>query len=99
MHARFAIVRGPARFWYVDTLSEIMKACIILHNMIVEDERHEEGLDYNYDDEGERLTPLHTPIVELHYFIQNHHNIRNRQTHSQLQEDLVEHLWQFHGRN
>nr|AAS07307.1 hypothetical protein [Oryza sativa Japonica Group] len=99
LQARFAIVRGPARFWYAHQLKEIMIACIILHNMIVEDEKDDEGLDYNYDDEGERVTPLHTPIAELQDFIQNHHNIRNRQTHSQLQEDLVDHLWQFHGRN
>ena len=37
--ARFAIVRGPARFWHHEDLTFIMKACIILHNMIIEDER------------------------------------------------------------
>ena len=38
LQARFAIVRGPARFFHVETLQDIMKACVILHNMIVEDE-------------------------------------------------------------
>ena len=39
LQARFAIVRGPARFWHHEDLTFIMKACIILHNMIIEDER------------------------------------------------------------
>ncbi|XP_024190676.1 phosphoserine aminotransferase 2, chloroplastic-like [Rosa chinensis] len=39
LQARFAIVRQPARGWDKDSLSTIMLPCIILHNMIVEDER------------------------------------------------------------
>ena len=38
LQARFAIVRGPARFWDEETLADIMKACIIMHNMVIEDE-------------------------------------------------------------
>ncbi|XP_050259469.1 uncharacterized protein LOC126704472 [Quercus robur] len=38
LQARFAIVRGPTRFFHLETLKDIMMACIILHNMIVEDE-------------------------------------------------------------
>ena len=39
LQARFAIVRGPARFWDKKSLCNIMKACIVLHNMIITDER------------------------------------------------------------
>ncbi|XP_075654933.1 uncharacterized protein LOC142625116 [Castanea sativa] len=39
LQARFAIVRGPAKFFYSETLQDIMKAYVILHNMIIEDER------------------------------------------------------------
>ncbi|XP_031099845.1 uncharacterized protein LOC116004044 [Ipomoea triloba] len=38
LQARWAMVRGPGRFWYRENLREIMYTCIILHNMIVEDE-------------------------------------------------------------
>lgn len=38
LEARFAIIRGPARFWDKETLREIMTACVIMHNMIIEDE-------------------------------------------------------------
>ncbi|XP_039827103.1 putative nuclease HARBI1 [Panicum virgatum] len=47
LQARFAILRGPARFWNEDTLTDIMYACIILHNMIVEDERDSYQVRFN----------------------------------------------------
>jgi hypothetical protein len=39
LQARFAIVRGPSRFWDKATLYDIMTTCVILHNMIIEDEK------------------------------------------------------------
>ncbi|XP_020243682.1 uncharacterized protein LOC109821936 [Asparagus officinalis] len=42
LQSRFAIIKGPARFWDKRTLHDIMTACIIMHNMIVEDERDEQ---------------------------------------------------------
>jgi hypothetical protein len=49
LQARFAIVRNPARFWDEATLRHIMLACIIMHNMIVEDERDAKSLEVPYD--------------------------------------------------
>lgn len=100
LQARFAIVRGPARFWRPETLKDIMKACIILHNMIIEDERELVGLDYDYDTTDKSPPPAtvsHERTTELCEFIQMHRRIRDRETHSQLQVDLVEHLWELHG--
>ncbi|XP_052109233.1 uncharacterized protein LOC127741218 [Arachis duranensis] len=54
LQACFAIIRGPARFWEKKKLANIMRACIILHNMIVEDERDAYAgnfaQDLEYDD-------------------------------------------------
>ncbi|XP_015959547.1 uncharacterized protein LOC107483442 [Arachis duranensis] len=58
LQARFAIIRGPARFWEKKKLANIMRACIILHNMIVEDERDtytgnfSQGLEYDDVENG-----------------------------------------------
>ena len=44
-----AIICGAARFFKLETLKDIMMACIIWHNMIIEDERHlngAKGIDY-----------------------------------------------------
>ncbi|XP_023635039.1 uncharacterized protein LOC111829625 [Capsella rubella] len=38
LQARFKIIHEPARMWDIDDLAIIMRSCIILHNMIVEDE-------------------------------------------------------------
>ncbi|CAN1301641.1 hypothetical protein LINPERPRIM_LOCUS25050 [Linum perenne] len=54
LQSRWAIVHNPARSWDVPTLRTIILSCIILHNMIIEDEqdnefdemRHE--LDYEF---------------------------------------------------
>ncbi|XP_028062903.1 uncharacterized protein LOC114266214 [Camellia sinensis] len=100
LQARFAIVRRPARFWNTKMLKYIMKACIILHNMIIEDERDDDGVkNFNYDqiEDSPHVTVLQERTTELMEFIQCHHNIRDRQTHSHLQSDLVEHLWQLHS--
>ena len=33
------IVKNPVRQWDLDTISNILMACIIMHNMILEDDR------------------------------------------------------------
>jgi len=35
LQAKFAIVKGPARYWYPEDLTYIMRCCVILHNMAV----------------------------------------------------------------
>ena len=49
LQAQFAIVAGPARFWDSTYLHLIMMTCVILHNMIVEDELRDPGWPLEYD--------------------------------------------------
>lgn len=47
---RFTIGRGPACFFHIDTLNDIMMALIILYNMIIEDEWVNNGFeDFEYE--------------------------------------------------
>ncbi|XP_075101557.1 uncharacterized protein LOC142177015 [Nicotiana tabacum] len=39
LQQRFAIVAGPSHFWQKEVLHDIMTTCIILYNMIIENER------------------------------------------------------------
>lgn len=39
LQARFAFIRHAARLWDDDELGAIMRTCLILNNMIIEDER------------------------------------------------------------
>jgi hypothetical protein len=59
LQARFAIVRGPARFWDQETLAMIMRACVILHNMIVEDEGFVVDPNERFEDGGDNVEPEH----------------------------------------
>lgn len=105
---RFAIVCNPARLWKKSELGDIMKACIILHNMIIDDERYEnEEGDVQYD-VAER-NPVQSPqlrhgLIRTYYanrdrYFENNIRIRNRYQCHQLQHDLMEHIWQRFGPN
>jgi hypothetical protein len=41
LQSRWAIVYHPARTWITEVMWEVMTACVIVHNMNVEDERDE----------------------------------------------------------
>ena len=102
LQARFAIVRGLARFFHLETLQKIMKACIILHNMIVEDERDDNemvDLDYEQIDgvDNPPLQVLREQSDGFMLYIERYGRIRDREIHFQLQLDLIEHLWQLQG--
>jgi len=43
LHSRLAIVAEPSRLWNKTVLRDIMTSCIIMHNMIIEDERDIDG--------------------------------------------------------
>ncbi|CAN0872917.1 hypothetical protein LINGRAHAP2_LOCUS10231 [Linum grandiflorum] len=51
LQARFAIINGPSDMWCKDIIGDIMRACIIMHNMIVEDEwdSYLHNFDYTND--------------------------------------------------
>ncbi|XP_041021288.1 uncharacterized protein LOC121262759 [Juglans microcarpa x Juglans regia] len=97
LQARFAIIRGRARFFHIETLNDIMMACVILHNTIIEDERadnEEEEFEYEQLTESTHDPVSTDPTPEFNEFSQRHHALRDRKIHCQLQADLVEHLWQ-----
>jgi hypothetical protein len=58
LQKRWAIIRHPARLWEREELADIMYACVILHNMIVEDERDSYGIpDGNIYVKGSQSPP------------------------------------------
>ncbi|KAL0742324.1 hypothetical protein Bca4012_083837 [Brassica carinata] len=102
LQARFAIVNNPARVWDKAKIGKIMRACIILHNMIVENEReHYTQYDIEKFQEGEenvRSHVDHRPTISFNQMAVRT-QIRDRQTHEQLKQDLVEHIWNKFGGN
>ena len=79
-----------------------MKAGIILHNMIVENEQDDnEVVDLDY----EQIDGVDNPHMQASCeqsdrfmaYIESYGRIRDQEIHSQLQLDLIEHLWQLQG--
>ena len=98
LQARFTILANPARFWYTDDLANVMRACIILHNMIVEDER-DFPLPMEYHTVSNvSISPLLEPTDDsFASFANRFRDIRNPVTSHYLRSDLIEHLWQRKG--
>jgi hypothetical protein len=95
LQSRFAVIRGPAYGWDRSQLNDIMMTCIILHNMIVEDEQHH-AADTDFYDIGDVAVPYNnTP--DRAAFVAAHHRLRDETTHYQLQSDLIEHHWMRRG--
>ncbi|RYE23073.1 MAG: hypothetical protein EOP45_07320 [Sphingobacteriaceae bacterium] len=95
LQERFAIVAGPSRFWRKDVLKDIMTTCIIMHNMIIEDER-----DLNVPIEVNIETPpLGVELAEnddtrFHEFFSRYRQIRDKDAHITLRNALIDHLWE-----
>ncbi|XP_019082601.1 PREDICTED: uncharacterized protein LOC104753822 [Camelina sativa] len=111
LQARFAIVKNPALMLDKVKIGNIMRACIILHNMIVEDERD----GYTQYDEATfaQVESNRTSEVDFTYSTDIPSNLRNmmgdtitirnevrdKKIHDRLQADLVEHIWEKFGTN
>ena len=64
LRARFAVVRGPAKQWDLETLWDVMTCCVIMHNMIVEDEGDDVAAALKFKNMGDPIQlPDHNPIT------------------------------------
>lgn len=102
LQSRFPIVRGPIRYFERATLAKILQACVILHNMTVEDEKDMPSACF---DSGEATgvsdvlpSDIKTgPANCLANVLQRNATLSSLPTHGQLRRDLIEHIWQQFG--
>ncbi|XP_058783265.1 uncharacterized protein LOC131657937 [Vicia villosa] len=103
LQARFKIIREPARLWDIADLGIIMRLCIILHNMIVEDERDSYSQRWtDFEQSGESGSSAPQPYsTEVLPAFANHvrarSEFRDPNVHQELQADLVKHIWTKFG--
>jgi hypothetical protein len=75
-----------------------MTACVILHNMIVEDERGlPHGLDY--DGGNTMVEPGRLESVDFSQFVDNVLHLQDETAHHSLRNNLVKHLRAIKGRS
>ncbi|XP_038693756.1 uncharacterized protein LOC119991481 [Tripterygium wilfordii] len=99
LQARWGITQGPVTFYDTADLRRIMMTCIILHNMIIEDERH---IDIDpwvppLDDDVSPIEQIISPTVLAHYIHMRMEQIRDQQSNAELRRDLMAHIWQMYG--
>jgi len=104
LQSRFDIVNCPARLWKRNDVVNIMQVCVILHNMIVEDEKElvRIPLDLNENPSATIVLPPEVSTNEnpnpcFAEVLNRNSPIRASSTHKQLRNDLVEHIWQRFG--
>jgi hypothetical protein len=96
LQARWAIVRHPARTWSLKTMHEVMTCCVIMHNMIVENERPDGRNENQWDFQGELVAPLPGASSWQDYLHRNV-EVTDENVSKQLQTDLIEHQWTLAG--
>lgn len=95
---RWKVISFPSRYWDKEKMHAVMYTCIILHNMILEDEDKAYCQDFNEHDPT--LAPEYwTQETPMEQRIENSNAVRSRETHNMLKADLVEHVWNNRGPN
>ncbi|KAK9215200.1 hypothetical protein WN944_007204 [Citrus x changshan-huyou] len=93
LQSRFAIVAGPSRFWNKHVLHDIMTVCIIMHNMIIEDER---DVNAKINDWMQAQIPIVDMSIDentrFQEFLARHKQIKDKEAHIALQNALIDHL-------
>ncbi|GJW70205.1 nucleotide-binding alpha-beta plait domain-containing protein, partial [Tanacetum coccineum] len=93
LQGRWGIIQQPARSYHVNTLRRVMYSCIILHNMILKDQKMA-VFDWNevYDNPSRNMQRTWIERCETQRL--KNKEMRDRDTHLSLQLNLMEHIWQ-----
>ncbi|XP_059650327.1 uncharacterized protein LOC132296102 [Cornus florida] len=94
LQIRWVITHGPIYYWKKEDLSKIMRTCIILHNMIIENEGDTNILEWTPPtDESVYLPQYNRDRSFLAAHISTRlSRIRNVENNGDLRRDLMEHL-------
>uniref|UniRef100_A0A0D3A0T3 DDE Tnp4 domain-containing protein n=1 Tax=Brassica oleracea var. oleracea TaxID=109376 RepID=A0A0D3A0T3_BRAOL len=104
LQARFAIEKNPAILWDKTQIGMVMRTCIILHNMIVENERNgytkydtsefEEGASSRSSQVDMSFSPT---TSNLRTMLDIRRCVRDPHIHAQLKYDLIQNIWNKFG--
>ncbi|GJS65000.1 ALP1-like protein isoform X1 [Tanacetum coccineum] len=93
LQGRWGIIQQPARSYHVNTLHRVMYSCIILHNMILKDQKMA-VFDWNEVYANPSRNMQRTWIERCETQRRKNKEMRDRDTHLSLQLNLMEHIWQ-----
>ena len=95
LQARFAIIAGPTRFWRKEVLHDIMSACIIMHNMIIEDERDLTApIEQVIETPPAEVERMVDEDARFQQFVGRYRRIRDKDAHFALRNAIINHMWE-----
>ncbi|XP_047979351.1 uncharacterized protein LOC125221271 [Salvia hispanica] len=94
LQSRCAIVKDPTRSWYKEVIADVMYACIIMHNMIVEQEVGH-VTDWVDDEAGPSSSTTTPPVARelpmgFGEVLHRQTSMRSQQDHILLMTDMIE---------
>ncbi|XP_051126415.1 uncharacterized protein LOC127248225 [Andrographis paniculata] len=99
LQQKWRVLRVPARLEQLKDLLLVMTTCIILYNMVVEDERGQnlpEWVPTNNEDQSAVYSSQSVEEVRMLYRVRMG-RLCNTSTNAKLQEDLINYQWMLSG--
>ncbi|GJW32180.1 ALP1-like protein isoform X1 [Tanacetum coccineum] len=93
LQGRWGIIRQPARAFEISALKRIMYCCVMLHNMILEDEDFVVNLRDVFLIQRQTFHRDMDERCALHSVRKHKENQEDSKVHNDLRDDLVEHVW------
>jgi hypothetical protein len=100
LRRRWTVLKRPARLYDRGQLENVVLACIILHDMIVEDEKRIEDIEEELDlNQAPNVVIVKPPefapedYVPFERVLEKYEDLGDQKAHMQLKKDLVEHIW------
>ncbi|XP_048623620.1 uncharacterized protein LOC125592474 [Brassica napus] len=101
LQSRFAIVNNPALLWDKEKIGKIMRTCVILHNMIVENERHGyaqiDTSEFELGESSRSSRVQRRESIHVGDMLGIRREVRDKEKHDRLKADLMENIWQKFG--
>jgi hypothetical protein len=98
LQAQFAIVRYPALSWSHDQMREVMQACVIMHNIIIENDRKTQVRHIgSYEFQGPLAEVEHQVPEDFSHFLTMHVEFVIPLFTSNCNVISFEHLWRLKG--
>ncbi|GMF24789.1 unnamed protein product [Phytophthora fragariaefolia] len=102
LQARFAVVARSARTWSLDTIKKTMKCCVILHNMIIDDDqrtgraaprsKYAYFAGYGYARHSFQFQRLDLTDAFPYSLTVKYRRVMDSTDHFRLKRDLMEHI-------
>ena len=90
LQTRWSMIANPCRLWSTSDMSDVMYACIIMHNMIIEDKADEDLPELDVPSSSQSTLRRGFTFNDLQIGTQN---LQESETYYSLRDDLVQHLW------